>query len=592
MGRVGTNGGWRWWSAAVWLAGLLVLAGWISWPLPRQLGLAVPTSPGHAGTVPLLNVWTLWWNVTSLRGGLLDYWHAPIFYPVPGAFAFSEPQPITLLWAPLVWLGRTPSLAYGLFFLVTLVLNGALAACWLRRSGCLLVTQIGGAVAMLLHPLALRHAEAIQLMSLWACVRVLLAWQRLREQPGWRSGALLGVAMSALGAACLHHALLLGLVVLATGWLGLPWRLPWAVARGVMAAAGIAAALLGPVVIPMHRIHSQHELSRDVQVVASLSASWSSWSALPNSWRLPLEAPALFPGPLLPGLATSLLAAAIGVAYLARLLRRPAGGAKLPTTGIGWLLAIALGSGVLSFGPNWAWGSVRPWEELCHWISPLARVRSPYRFAYFTQLAMILLASHAADGLLRWRPQGWFTGRMRQRMGFAVPAFGAIALLAMATENWPPQLRLVYPPQAHQPNSGWIQFLASQPGGAGVLCLPTAAGVSEAAQEQAARWMMYGAQHSQPLLNGYSGFIPEPWRSLRWQLQLEGVSSETLRSLHRLGCRWIVLRRDGGPAAARLERQLVTLAENPAGGLTRMLHDGEVQVWQLSLDLPARAPRR
>ena len=51
----------------------------------------------QVATVPLFNLWTIWWNADRLRHGLKDYWDAPIFYPERDTFAFSEPQPTTMI---------------------------------------------------------------------------------------------------------------------------------------------------------------------------------------------------------------------------------------------------------------------------------------------------------------------------------------------------------------------------------------------------------------------------------------------------------------------------------------------------------------
>ena len=53
---------------------------------------AIPTTRSGSGTVPLLNVWTILWNVESVGRGFSGYWNAPIFCPLTGTFAFSEPQ--------------------------------------------------------------------------------------------------------------------------------------------------------------------------------------------------------------------------------------------------------------------------------------------------------------------------------------------------------------------------------------------------------------------------------------------------------------------------------------------------------------------
>ena len=68
------------------LLGYLVLAAAYTWPLPIKLN-GVPHDLGD----PLLTTWLMWWSGT--QGGVpltAHWWNAPIFYPAPGTFAFSE----------------------------------------------------------------------------------------------------------------------------------------------------------------------------------------------------------------------------------------------------------------------------------------------------------------------------------------------------------------------------------------------------------------------------------------------------------------------------------------------------------------------
>ena len=82
----------RWW---VLLPLYAVLAVVVTWPLAAHLGSSMTFGAELTRTVPLLNLWTLEWNQVQIGDGFSDYWNAPIFYPTPGAFALSEPQPLT-----------------------------------------------------------------------------------------------------------------------------------------------------------------------------------------------------------------------------------------------------------------------------------------------------------------------------------------------------------------------------------------------------------------------------------------------------------------------------------------------------------------
>ncbi|NJM08538.1 hypothetical protein HC891_23680 [Candidatus Gracilibacteria bacterium] len=120
----------RWLSATVLLA---LIAVTLTWPLSARLATQLPLGTEDSATVPLFNLWTLRWNAEQLLVSYARYWDAPIFYPTAGAFAFSEPQPLTGLFFTLLWrLGGNDVLAYNLVLLFALTVNG-IAATWMLR---------------------------------------------------------------------------------------------------------------------------------------------------------------------------------------------------------------------------------------------------------------------------------------------------------------------------------------------------------------------------------------------------------------------------------------------------------------------------
>src|SRR3989442_2198479 len=91
--------------------------------LPRTPHIPFGNYP--AATVPRLNLWTLWWNSERLLHGYRGYWQAPIFYPEPYAFAYSEPQWLTGVAASSFWwTSGSPALAYNPCLLIGFPLNG------------------------------------------------------------------------------------------------------------------------------------------------------------------------------------------------------------------------------------------------------------------------------------------------------------------------------------------------------------------------------------------------------------------------------------------------------------------------------------
>src|SRR6188768_3194723 len=145
--------------------GYLILAAAYTWPLPIRLN-GVPHDLGD----PLLTTWLMWWSGT--QGGLpltAHWWNAPIFYPAPGIFAFSENllgfAPIA---APLTALTHQPLIGHNVAFIATIVLS-ALGAHFLaytitRRHDASAIAGIAFAFA----PYRLAQAPHIQVLaSFW-----------------------------------------------------------------------------------------------------------------------------------------------------------------------------------------------------------------------------------------------------------------------------------------------------------------------------------------------------------------------------------------------------------------------------------------
>jgi hypothetical protein len=103
----------------------VLVAAVLTWPLVAHLTDALSLGTEPTSTVPLFNLWTLEWNRAQIADLYANYWDAPLFHPTSGAFALSEPQPLTgLAYAPVAWLGGNPVLAYNLVSLAILALNG------------------------------------------------------------------------------------------------------------------------------------------------------------------------------------------------------------------------------------------------------------------------------------------------------------------------------------------------------------------------------------------------------------------------------------------------------------------------------------
>ncbi len=560
----------RWAALAL---GFTVLAIWSIWPAPRYAYTALPTGQSAPGTVPMLNAWTIWWNADRLTNGLAGYWDAPIFHPEPGTFAFSEPQPATWVVAPIVWATRSPMPAYQAYLVGTLVLNALFAVRLLRTLRIRWSVAATGGVAVLLLPLVHQNREAMQLMSLWGTLWTLEALIQHHRRPSWWRGVVLGIAFSSVFMSCIHHGVFLGILLGLSAWTVIPrrhWK-PW---LGGLALGGVTAALLLlPLLFPMRKILAEHEFARKAVKVQSLSATPSDWlQTAPGAVTDFVGTKHRVSRPLSPGwIRTGLALAGLVLATRYRRQRRAV------------VLLAFLGCWAMlwSFGMNLKIGGWQPWLTLTDWLPGFSQVRSVYRFAYFSQLSVILLAAFGLDRFSRCRA---VQGRTKRSYWLHCGAFIALCVL-VAFEVPPAPVRLAVVPEVSAEHP-WIGFLREHtPKGRAIVCLPFAEGYSAKELECTGRWMLYGTRHGVPMVNGYSGFFPKSWFRMVEALKEEPFTESALGQLAEAGVEYVVV----DPA-------FVAASGSPgtASGrcrLERAFGDGSgVEIWRLtSLAPPARA---
>src|SRR6266480_7990113 len=111
---------WNWHDALY----LLILVGLV-------LAMAVRYTPNLTGEVagewwdPLLNMWTMTWDTTTLLHAPTQLWQAQILYPNSLSLSFSENLlGETILFAPFFLLTHNPVLAYNITFYSTFLLCG------------------------------------------------------------------------------------------------------------------------------------------------------------------------------------------------------------------------------------------------------------------------------------------------------------------------------------------------------------------------------------------------------------------------------------------------------------------------------------
>lgn len=559
------------WAALI--LGFTIVAVWTIWPAPSQSFTVLPTGTSSPGTVPMLNAWTIWWNSDRLAHGLAGYWNAPIFHPETGTFAFSEPQPATWAVAPIVWATDSPMPAYQAYVVGTLVLNALFAVRLLRTLRIRRSVAATGGVAILLLPLVHQNREAMQLMSLWGTLWTLDAIIKHHRKPSCWRGIEVGVAFSSVFMSCIHHGVFLAFLLGLSAWTVIPrrhWR-PW---WGGLALGGVTAALLLlPLMLPMEQILAEHEFARKAAKVQSLSATPSDWlQTVPGAVTDFVGARCGSSRPLSPGWIRMGLAV-VGVLLAMRYRRQRRAVVLLAVFGC-WAM-------FWSFGMNLTIGGWQPWLTLTDWLPGFSQVRSVYRFAYFGQLSVILLAAFGLDRLSRCRVA---QGRTRRSYWLLCCVFVALcALVAFEVPPVPVGLAVVPDVSAERP---WIAFLQEHtPDGRAIVCLPFAEGYTAKKLECTGRWMLYGTRHGVPMVNGYSGFFPKSWFRMVEALKEDPFTESALKILAEAGVEYVVvdpalMTTRGSPGTASGRYRLVRVFCNDSG----------VEIWRLVQSVPpARA---
>jgi hypothetical protein len=434
--------------------------------------------------------WSLWWTSDRVRHGLVNLWSAPIFHPAADTFALSEPQLLTgLLATPFFLLGAGPQLAHNLVLLGMLQANGWLAYGLLRRFPVdRLPAALGGLVVASL-PFLHQEMGVLTLVPLGGLVGTLWAALEYSRTPGLRSGLVLGVALAATCLMCAQYGLFVVLVGAPAGVFLVSRKLLTVPAvGGLVAGAVLAAALVGPMASAQWRASAENATERSDDQVIKGSASGRSWSR--TSWRQAVPLPgvpvadatwrrSLFPGTI------KLILMVIGLGWALRRSEREAAA--------GFLGAVMLLGFFFSLGHHLRFGSLDLHGLLRDVVPGWGQIRSFFRFAILTQIAVGLLAGVGLQAL---------SGR--------IPRWALVALgLLAAFEIHPGRPDIADGPTAddHTELLAWID---AETGPDEPLAIAPAERTTNrvGTSNHIAGWMLLQTEHGRPLLNGYSSYFP------------------------------------------------------------------------------------
>ena len=488
------------------LALFVALAVFHTWPLASAPGVYCRNDNGDA----VLNEWIVSWVAHQVVTDPVHLFDANIFYPERRTLAYSEHMlPQVLMVAPILWRGGSPVLAFNLALLAGFVLTAWAMSHMVRTwTGSWTAGILAGSLAAFnahtLTRLAHLQAQHVEFLPL-----ALLALDRLLRTPRVRH-ALALAGWFVLQALTSGYFLLFTTVAMIAAaaarpaeWVGRAFR---RTAPLALLAASVAGVALLPFLLPYWEVRQEQGLVRTLGEVSLYSARPTDYlatgSLLHFKWwsEAFFKHDALFPGVLAIILAVTAIAA--GTAFRDRRARM--------------CLAIAVVSGCLSFGVNFP---LYPW--LFRTVPLFEGVRAVIRFGH---VALVALAAVAGFGA------AWWLARVPGRRARLVLAWAMIAIVnaeAWRGPLWYFEFQGI--PRIYKSLAGQRHAV--------VACFPM---YPRAEAHQNARYMLGSTLNWQPMLNGYSGFIPASYS--RHFEELNGFPApEAIERLRAIGVTHVVV---------------------------------------------------
>jgi len=469
--------------------------------LGAALILLLHQQVGHLDSVPdlgdpLFSIWRVGWVNHQLFNDPRHLFDTNIFYPERLTLTFSDPIVLPALTAaPALALGVHRVIVYNLLFLSGFWFSGI--------AMYLLVVRLTGSprsafIAGLLYGCALYrfdHYSHLELqMTQWMPL-ALLALHSFVTTRRWRYAVACALASVAQLYSSMYYAafFLVYAAVIGVGLL-ITHRPPLRQLLLPLAASGLLAALLAA---PLERAFMAAEpikgerglnevgqysaVPSDYLRVSKVNAVWSQVLRPPRAER------ALFPGVTLVALA--------------------AAGAAPPVGAIPLIYTAAL---AVSFDESLGLNGLS-YPAMYRWFRPFRGIRSPARFVALVALTLAILAGFGARRALAWHPS-----RTYRELAFAT--LTALVLI----EAWPTlALRPVWP----EPPSMY-SLMKNIPG----------AVLAEMPYYDTANtvYMYFSTWHWTPMVNGYSGFVPNSYIQLQRDILLF-PAAEAVDALRRRG---------------------------------------------------------
>lgn len=477
-------------------------------------------------------MWNVAWVAHALTTNPSSLFDANIFYPHQDTLAYSEANIVAGLVAVPVWaLTHNPYASYNAVVLFAFA-TAALSAYLLVR--ILGGSRLGATIAALTYgfsPHMFAKVPHIQLLMTFGPALSMAAMHHFTKAPSLRRGTLLGLALAVTGLACAYYGIFAGLMTV----VGLLWNLVmdrryrdgrfWG---GVALAGVVVLIIVGPFFVPYFTIREGgFERSLDEARVHSTNfGTFLASAVVVHRWMLPLigeHVDVMFPGFLAIGLAT--LAMAKVSRAKAHDLQAAPSRAKAQDLQAVQTTGLYATAGLLAF-----WASLGPagglYTLLYHLVPAFSFLRAPVRFGVLVLLSIAVLAGFGVTWLEQRRPKTW-------------RKLAAVLVTIALIESYVGPLQLTAAP----PLSTAHQRLAALPR-APVAEFPFYSGRFD--RHRHTEYMLASTFHWQPLINGYSDYMPGDFFESAPVLETF-PSAEAFELLRTKGVRWVVVHFDAYP---------------------------------------------
>jgi hypothetical protein len=544
---------------------------------------------------PVFNLVVLKWGIHEMRTGLHGFWNLPFFFPAHGVTAYSDhllgPAAFAALFTAVI---PNPLAAYNVLFLGSFVLCGFNTWFVLRRSGLGAAAAFLGGCLFAFSPFRWDQLSHLQVLLMQWIPVALWSWDRLLAAPTWRRAAVffLFYVLHVTGGSYLGYMIHFPMLVLLLFRVRALWPRRREALR-ILVPVGLACALvLAVLYVPYLRTAGQR--SRTPKEILDFGASLVSYLT-PAHWNLYSELwPDVLKRPenaLFPGILTAVLAVLAVWHGWRRHRTRPLKPLSLPRrivlwtltalTALAWLQGelrvwtkagtisapdlealsvhrlgiFALVTGLLAYGLRRAWGGnpplrladLDPWERgvlvsgvLCFLLSfpllylPLMRVipglsgmRVPTRFNAFVSFSLAFFAAGELDRRLRE------AAPFRRRLAIGLVAAFLLLEVTPRPLEWTPL------PQKAAEIPAVYRWLAGQRDVAAVFELPHDDVLDDIS------YMYFATFHRKPLLNGYSGYIPDHYARLMESCCYPLPDPDQVAQLRAWGITHVLLHKEG-----------------------------------------------